>query len=108
MVQFRKTLIFPTDFNDLMHLRGQLGVTLGSIFMKIMEDNGRKVKNGPPKRHVDVSVPNGSINKLYSFLRRILLVQDGPEDARAANYRASRATFGHFGVIRASLLDTLG
>ena len=54
MVQFRKTLIFPIDFNDFMYLRGQLGVTLGSIFMKIMEDNGRKVKNGPPKRHIDV------------------------------------------------------
>ena len=53
-VRFQKTHIFPTDFNDLMYLRAQLGVTLGSIFMKIMEDNGRKVKNGPPKRHIDV------------------------------------------------------
>ena len=34
--------------------RGQLGVTLGSIFMKITEDNGRKVKNGRQKRHIDV------------------------------------------------------
>ena len=54
MVQFRKTHTFPIDFNDLMHLRGQLGVTLGSIFMKIMEDNTPKVKNGPPKRRIDV------------------------------------------------------
>ena len=54
MAQFRKTLIFPIDFNDLMHLRGQLGVTVGSIFMKIMENNGRKVKNGPQEWHIDV------------------------------------------------------
>ena len=51
---FEKHSFSQIDFNDLMHLRGQLGVTLGSIFMKIMEDNGRKVKNEPPKRHIDV------------------------------------------------------
>ena len=34
--------------------RCRIGVTLGSIFMKIMEDNGRKVKNGPQKWHIDV------------------------------------------------------
>ena len=50
MVQSWKTLIFPIDFNDVVHFKGQLGVTLGAVFMKIMEDNGRKVKNGPPKR----------------------------------------------------------
>ena len=64
-----------------MHLRGQLGVTLGSIFMKIMEDIGRKVKNGPPKRHIDVewhlkcisyrlvSDPNGPKSRIYSFFQ---------------------------------------
>ena len=54
MVQFRKTLIFHIDLDDLLHLKGQLGVTLGSFFMKIMEDNSPKVKNGSPKRHIDV------------------------------------------------------
>ena len=44
---FEKHSFSYIDFNDLMHLRGQLGVTLGSIFMKIMEDNGRKVKSRP-------------------------------------------------------------
>ena len=34
--------------------RSRIGGTLGSIFMKIMEDNGRKVKNGPQKRHIEV------------------------------------------------------
>ena len=57
---------------------------------------------------VSLSAPNGSISRKYTFLQRFLLVKDGPEDAKAANSRASRATFGHFGVIRASLLDTLG
>ena len=57
---------------------------------------------------VPLSAPIGLISSKYTFFQRFLLVQDGPEDARAANYRASRATFGHFGVIRASLLDTLG
>ena len=47
LVQFRKTFIFPIHFNNLKHFRCQLGVTLGSLVMKIMEDNGRKVKNGP-------------------------------------------------------------
>ena len=57
----------------------QLGVTLGVIFMKIMKDNGRKVKNGPQKRHLDVewhmqcisyrlvSDPNGSKSRIYAF-----------------------------------------
>ena len=83
--------------------RCQIGVTLGSIFMKIMEDNGRKVKNGPQKRHIDVewhmqcisyrlvSDPNGPISSKYTLFQRFLLVQDGPEDARAANTRAARA-----------------
>ena len=34
--------------------RFRIGGTLGSIFMKIMEVNGRKVKNRPQKRHIDV------------------------------------------------------
>ena len=34
--------------------RCQIGVTLGSIFMKIMEDNGRKVKNGCQKWHIGI------------------------------------------------------
>ena len=54
LVHFRKTVNFPTDLNDLMHLRGQLGVTLVPILMKIMEDSDSKEKNGPPKRHIDV------------------------------------------------------
>ena len=34
--------------------RFRIGVTLGLIFMKIMEDNGWKVKNGPQEWHIDV------------------------------------------------------
>ena len=34
----------------------KIGTTLGSDFMKIMEDNGRKLKNGPQKRHIDVDL----------------------------------------------------
>ena len=76
--------------------RCRIGVTLGSIFMKIMEDNGRKVKNGPQEWHIDiewhmqcisyrlVSDPNGSINRIYSLFPHILLVQAGPEQAKAA------------------------
>ena len=55
-----------------------------------------------------MSDPNGPISSKYTFFQRFLVVQDGPEDARAANSRAARTTFGHFGVIRGSLLDTLG
>ena len=54
LVQFRKTFIFPIDFKDFMHLWGQLGIALEAILIKIMEDNGRKVKNGPQKPHTDV------------------------------------------------------
>ena len=54
LVRFRNILIFPIDLNDFMQLWGQLGATLEAIFIKNMEDNGRKVKNGPQKRHVDV------------------------------------------------------
>ena len=34
---------------------------------------------------VSWSAPNGSINRKYTFFPRILLVKDGPEDAKAAN-----------------------
>ena len=58
MIRFQKTFVFPIDFNDFMHLWDYLGVTLGAlasqvgvilgvIFMKTMEDNGRKVKMDP-------------------------------------------------------------
>ena len=30
------------------------GATLGQVFVEIVEDKGRKVKNGPQKWHVDV------------------------------------------------------
>ena len=54
MVRFQKTLIFPADFNDFIQLLGHLAATLGPIFVEIMEDEGRKVKNGPQKWYVDV------------------------------------------------------
>ena len=53
LVRFQKTFIFPNDINDFMQLLGHLGETLGPIFEEIMEDTGRKFKNGPQKWHVD-------------------------------------------------------
>ena len=62
-----------------------------------MEDNGSKVRNRRQKWRIDVewhmqcisyrlvSDPNGPRNKIYSFFPHILLVQAGPEHARAAN-----------------------
>ena len=51
--------------------------------------------------------PNGSKNKLYSFSRRILLVQDGPDHAIAAKEEARNGTlgplWGHFGGTLGSL-----
>ena len=49
-----KNIHFPAEFNDFMQLLGHLEATLRPIFVKIVEDKGRKVKNGPPKGHVDV------------------------------------------------------
>ena len=43
---------------------------------------------------VSLSAPRGPINRKYTFLRRILLVQDGPEDARAAKETAKHGMFG--------------
>ena len=47
--------------------------------------------------------PNGPINRKYTFLRVILRVQEGPEDAKRTKDRASRGGFGviwrHFGTI---------
>ena len=51
---FSKNTYCPTDFYDFMQLLGHLGATLGPIFVEIMEDEGRKVKNGPQKWHVDI------------------------------------------------------
>ena len=61
--------------------------------MKIMEDNGRKVKNGPQEWHIDVDLhvecisyllvfgPSGPINRKDTFCRRFLL-QRSHEDSR--------------------------
>ena len=69
--------------------------------MKIMQDNGRKVKNGPQEWHIDVewhmqcisyrlvSDPKGSRNRIYLFFLHILMVQAGPEDAKAAKNGAA-------------------
>ena len=37
-----------------MHPWCQLDIALEALFIKIMEDNGRKVKNGPQEWHTDV------------------------------------------------------
>ena len=54
MVRFHKTIIFPIDLNGFIQLLGHLGAILGPNFVKNMEDEGRKVKTGPQKWHVDV------------------------------------------------------
>ena len=46
---------FLIGFNDFIKLLGHLEVTLGPILVEIMEDKGRRVKNGPQKWHVDVA-----------------------------------------------------
>ena len=60
-----------------MHLWGQLDIALEAIFIKIMEDNGRKVKHVPQEWHIGVewhlqfisyrlvSDPNGPISRIY-------------------------------------------
>ena len=70
--------------------------------MKIMDDKCRKVKNGPQEWHIDVewhmqcisyrlvSDPNGPKSRIYSFFPHILMVQAGPEYARAANNPAAK------------------
>ena len=94
---------------------GQLDIALEALFIKLMEDNGRKVKNVPQEWHIDVerhfqrilyrlvSDPDGSINRIYPFSRHILRVQEGPEGASRTKSRASRGSFGniwrHFGTI---------
>ena len=68
-----------------MHMVWRVGMAMTSrcrhfvaISIRIMEDNGRKVKNGAQKWHIDVewpllcisyrfvSDPNGPINRVYS------------------------------------------
>ena len=104
MVRFQNILIFPIDFNDFMHPWGQLDIALEALFIKIMEDNGRKVKNVPQEWHIDVewcfqrilyrlvSAPDGPINKKYTFSPGILLVQDGSKQARSTKVPADRVT----------------
>ena len=115
MVRFQNIFIFPIDFNDFMHPWGQLDIALEALFIKIMEDNGRKVKNVPQEWHIDVewhlqcilyrlvSDPDGPINRKYTFSRHILRVQEGPEGASRTNNRAARGGLGviwrHFGTI---------
>ena len=88
-----------------MHPWGQLDIALEALFIKIMGDNGRKVKNVPQEWHIDVewhlqcilyrlvSDPDGPINRIYTFSRHILRVQEGPEDARRTNDGASRTVW---------------
>ena len=48
---------------------------------------------------VSLFVPNGSINKLYSFLRRILKGQGCPEDSEKDERLAEKGRFfGNFEV----------
>ena len=47
-------ILFIQFFNYFIQLFRDLGATLGPIFGEIMEDKGRKVKNGPQKWHVDI------------------------------------------------------
>ena len=37
--------IFPADFNNSIQLLGRLWATLGQVFVELVEDKGRKVKN---------------------------------------------------------------
>ena len=115
MVRFQNIFIFPIDLNDFMHPWGQLRIDLEASFIKIMEDNGRKVKTVPQAWHIDVewhlqcilyrpvSDPNGPIYRIYTFSRHILRCQEGREDANRTNSRAARGGFGvswhHFGAI---------
>ena len=83
---------------------GQLDIGLEALFIKIMEDNGRKVKNVPQEWHIDVewhlqcilyrlvSDPDGPINRKYTFSRHILRVQEGPEGASRTNNGAARGS----------------
>ena len=97
-VLFQKTFIFPTYFNDFIKLFGGLWVDLGLLWDRFRH---MKVNLGPLWGHFGVTlgslwayrrrmacmmcivaglmvsflVPNGSISKLYTFLRRILLVK---------------------------------
>ena len=85
--------IFLVDSNNFMHQWCQFDIALEALFIKIMEDNGRKVKHVPQEWHIDVewhlqcilyrlvSDPDGPINRKYTFSRHILRVQEGPGDA---------------------------
>ena len=99
---------------------GHLGATLGTIFVEIMEDKGRKVQNGPQKWHVDVewhvqcisfrfvSGPKGPINRKYTFFPRILLVQGGPRTPTERTTEQSRPLSGYLGAILGLLWGHFG
>ena len=57
---------------------------------------------------VSLFVPNGSINKLYSFLRRIWGGQESPEDSNGARKSPRNALWGHFGVRFGSVWGQFG
>ena len=57
---------------------------------------------------VSLSVPIGSINKIYPFLRRILLVKEAKSIPRKRTVIRAGPLWGHFGVTLGSVWVSVG
>ena len=83
---------FEGHFGICLAYGGDFGVILGPVwaYKRRMAGMMRVVAG----LMVSLSAPRGPINRKYTFLQRILLVQDGPEYAKAANNAAKRVILG--------------
>ena len=83
---------FGGHFGVCLAYGGDFGVILGPLwaYKRRMAGMMRVVAG----LMVSLSAPRGPINRKYTFLRRILFVQDGPEYARAANSAAKKVILG--------------
>ena len=115
-VRFQKPFIFRTVFNDFINFWSEVGAALESPWDNFWH---MKATLGALWLHFGValeplwayrrrmagmmcvvaglmaswSAPNGSINRKYTFYRWILLVQEGPEDAKRTNNGAARTVW---------------
>ena len=81
---------FEGHFGICLAYGGDFGVILGALWAYKRRIAGMmRVVVG---LMVPLSAPRGPINRKYTFLRRILLGQDGPEYARAAKSSPERVS----------------
>ena len=97
---------FGVDVGSLLAYEGEFGFTLGALWAYRRRMAGMMcVVAG---LMVSLFVPNRSINKIYPFLRRILLVKEARRIPGKRTAERAGALSGHFGASLGSVWVSVG